>query len=89
VQQGPAPQGSGPFLLSAISRVALPLLSFTAEDHAVNWFNLSFVGWVIVIIALALGAYMMHAPPVWIAIGALALLGIGIITSVSHAKPRI
>jgi hypothetical protein len=55
----------------------------------VNWFNLAFVGWVIVIIALALAAYMMHAPVVWIAIGALALLGVGIITSVSRAKPRL
>jgi hypothetical protein len=55
----------------------------------VNWFNLAFVGWVIVIIAVALAAYMLKAPPVWIAIGSLALLGIGIITSVSHAKPRI
>jgi hypothetical protein len=55
----------------------------------VNWFNLAFVGWVIVIIALALAAYMMKAPPVWIAIGSLALLGVGIITSVSKAKPRI
>jgi len=55
----------------------------------VNWFNLSFVGWVILIAAVAIAAYMMHAPVVWIAIGALALLGIGIIMSVNHAKPRI
>ena len=54
-----------------------------------NWFNLSFVGWVILIAALAIGAYKLGAPPVWIAIGALALLGIGIIYSVSHSKPRI
>lgn len=54
-----------------------------------NWFNLAFVGWIIVIIALALGAYKLGAPPVWIAIGALALLGIGMITSVSRARPRI
>lgn len=54
-----------------------------------NWFNLSFAGWVIVIVALALAAHMLGAPTVWIAIGALALLGIGIITSVSHSRPRI
>lgn len=54
-----------------------------------NWFNLSFVGWVIVIAAVSLGAYKLGAPPIWIAIGALALLGIGIIMSVNHAKPRI
>ena len=54
-----------------------------------NWFNLSFVGWVILIAALAIAAYMLHAPVVWIAIGALALLGIGIIVSVSKSKPQI
>lgn len=54
-----------------------------------NWFNLSFVGWVIVIIAGAIGAYKLGADPIWIGIGALALLGIGIITSVKASKPRI
>lgn len=54
-----------------------------------NWFNLSFIGWVIVIIALAIAAYMLRAPLVWIGIGSLALLGIGIIMSVSKSKPQI
>lgn len=52
-----------------------------------NWFNLSFVGWIVLIIALALAAYLLHAPLKWIGIGALALIGIGMIASVSHAKP--
>jgi len=55
----------------------------------VNWFNLSFIGWLILITALAIAAYMMHAPVIWIAICALALIGVGIITSVKSAKPRI
>jgi len=55
----------------------------------VNWFNLALVGWIILIAAVCIAAYMMHAPPIWIAIGALALLGIGVITSVSKSKPRI
>jgi hypothetical protein len=55
----------------------------------VNWFNLALVGWIIVIIALAIAAYMMHAPPIWIAIGALALLGIGVISSVTRSKPQV
>ncbi len=59
------------------------------EDVAVNWFNLSFVGWVILIAALAIAAYKLGVQQVWIAIGALAMLGIGIIYSVSHSKPRI
>jgi hypothetical protein len=54
---------------------------------AVNWFNLSFAGWIVVIAALVLAAYKMHMQPVWIGISALALLGIGIIASVNHSKP--
>lgn len=51
-----------------------------------NWFNLALVGWIILIIAIAIAAYMLHVPRVWIGIGALALLGIAIITSVSKSK---
>ena len=54
-----------------------------------NWFNLSFIGWLIVIIALGLVAWRYGAPPFWIGVGALLLLGVGIITSVKHSKPRI
>jgi hypothetical protein len=69
--------------------MALQLLSRLAGGTAVNWFNLSFIGWVILIIAVCIAAYMLHAPTVWIAIGALALLGVGIIVSVSKSKPQI
>jgi hypothetical protein len=65
------------------------LLSFAPEVDRVNWFNLSIVGWIIVIIALAIAAYMLHMTAIWIAIGALALLGIGIIASVAKSKPQV
>ncbi|HEV8661288.1 MAG TPA: hypothetical protein VGS96_22005 [Thermoanaerobaculia bacterium] len=54
-----------------------------------NWFNLSLIGWVILIVAGVIAAYMLHAPRIWIAIGALALLGVAVITSVKHSKPQI
>lgn len=54
-----------------------------------NWFNLSFIGWIVVIVALGLVAWKFDVEPFWIGIGALLLLGVGIITSVKHAKPRI
>ncbi len=54
-----------------------------------NWFNLAIVGWLIVIVALALAAYKLHMPAIWIAIGALALLGIGIISAVGKSKPQV
>jgi hypothetical protein len=55
----------------------------------VSWFNLSFIGWLIVIVALGLVAYKFDVPGFWIGIGALLLLGVGIITSVKASKPRI
>jgi hypothetical protein len=55
----------------------------------VNWFNLSVLGWVILIAAIAIAAYMLHVPKLWIAIGTLGLLGIGIIASAAKSKPRI
>jgi len=54
----------------------------------VNWFNLSFIGWLIVIAALGLVAYRYNVQPFWIGIGALLLVGVGIITSVKSSKPR-
>lgn len=54
-----------------------------------NWFNLSFIGWIILIIALAVGAYLLNAPLQWIGVGVLALVGIGMIFSVKYSKPRI
>jgi len=70
--------------------MARPLLSPDGKGGTtVNWFNLSLVGWVIIIVAGAIAAYRFGADPIWVAIGALLLLGIGVITSVKNAKPRV
>lgn len=52
-----------------------------------NQFNLSVLGWAILIVAIAIAAYMLHAPTLWIAIATLALLGIGIIASAAKSEP--
>ena len=44
------------------------------------------LGVVIVVGALAYGAYMLHAPPAWIAIGALIVIGFGIMGAVSKTQ---
>ncbi len=69
--------------------MAFPLLSLLFGGAPVNWFNLALVGWIILIAALAIAAYMMHAPVIWIAIGALALLGIAVISAVGKSKPQV
>lgn len=54
-----------------------------------NWFNLSLVGWLVLIVALIIAALQFDVPRLWIAIGALAIFGLAIITSVKHSKPKI
>ncbi|MBW3563757.1 MAG: hypothetical protein KY459_03435 [Acidobacteria bacterium] len=51
-----------------------------------RWFNISLVGWIILIIAIAVAAHLMGAPPVWIGVGALALIGIAVIMSVNKSE---
>ncbi|HJU65992.1 MAG TPA: hypothetical protein VJ596_09955 [Gemmatimonadaceae bacterium] len=46
------------------------------------------MGFLIVIAGLAIAAYLLNVPPLWIAIGALVLLGIGVVTATSRTKHR-
>jgi hypothetical protein len=51
-------------------------------------FGTYFAGFLIVIIGLSIAAFLMGAPPVWIAVGATVLLGLGIVMATSRTKPR-
>ena len=51
-----------------------------------NWFSLALVGWVLLIIALAIGAYLLGVPPVWIGVGALGLIGFAVIVSAKNSS---
>ncbi|MEO8217920.1 MAG: hypothetical protein ABI718_12635 [Acidobacteriota bacterium] len=51
-----------------------------------KWFNLSLVGWIILIIAMGIAAYFVHVPVKWIGVGVLALIGIGVIVSVGKSS---
>ena len=51
-------------------------------------FALYLAGYVILVVGLTLGAYLMHVPPRWIGVGIVVLLGIGIMTAVSTTRRR-
>jgi positive regulator of sigma E activity len=51
-------------------------------------FQTYLLGFIILVIGLVIAAYLLHAPPLWIAVGAIVLIGIGIITATNHTKPR-
>ncbi len=51
-------------------------------------FNTYIVGFVVLIIGLAIGAYLLNAPTTWIAVGVIVLLGIGILSASSRTKQK-
>jgi uncharacterized membrane protein YiaA len=51
-------------------------------------FSLYLVGYVVLIIGLALGAHLLHVPPRWIAVGVICLTGFGILSAVSATRHR-
>lgn len=51
-------------------------------------FGVYLIGFIILTIGLALGAYLAGAPPTWIAIGVVVLLGIGILMAVTRTQAK-
>jgi hypothetical protein len=49
-------------------------------------FGLYLLGFIILVVGLALGAHVMGAPPIWIAIGVICLVGIGILSAVKRTQ---
>lgn len=49
-------------------------------------FGLYMVGFIVLIIGLALGAYLLHVPAMWIGVGVIVLVGIGILTGVTSTR---
>jgi urea transporter len=49
-------------------------------------FSLYLVGFIILIIGLALGAHLAGMPTLWIAVGVICLLGIGILSAVKKTQ---
>jgi positive regulator of sigma E activity len=44
-------------------------------------FQTYLVGFIILIVGLAVAAYLLGAPPVWIAVGLIIMIGIGIMAA--------
>ena len=49
-------------------------------------FGIYLVGYLVLIIGLALGAHLMHVPGNWIGIGVIVMVGIGIISGVTRTR---
>ncbi len=51
-------------------------------------FGTYLLGFILLVIGLAIGAYLLNVPPTWIAVGVVVLLGIGIMAATNRTKPR-
>ena len=51
-------------------------------------FTIYLVGYILLILGLAIGANMMHIPPRWIGVGVLVMAGLGILTGVARTRQR-
>jgi hypothetical protein len=51
-------------------------------------FGIYVAGYLIVIAGLAYGAVLMHVPAHWIAVGAIVLAGLGLVTGVKATRQK-
>ena len=51
-------------------------------------FGIYIVGYLILIIGLAVGANLLHLPPKWIGVGVVSLVGVAIIHGVTATRQR-
>jgi uncharacterized membrane protein YiaA len=51
-------------------------------------FGIFIVGYIILIVGLAIGAHLLHVPNKWIGVGALCLIGLAIIHGVTATRHK-
>jgi hypothetical protein len=51
-------------------------------------FGLYAAGFAIIIIGLIYGAHLVHVPAEWIAVGAIIMIGVGILTGVKATRQK-
>jgi len=51
-------------------------------------FGLYVIGFAILLGGLGYGAYLLHVPQTWIIVGALIIVGIGVMSAVTRTKHR-
>ncbi|HET9424339.1 MAG TPA: hypothetical protein VFO55_03125 [Gemmatimonadaceae bacterium] len=51
-------------------------------------FSTYLIGYIIFVIGLAVAAVLLNVPPLWVGVGVVVLLGIGIMMATRKEKPR-
>ena len=51
-------------------------------------FSTYLIGFIVLIIGLAIAAILLGVSPIWVTVGAIVLIGIGIVTATTRTKPK-
>lgn len=51
-------------------------------------FGTYLIGFVVLIVGLAVAAFLLGAPPMWIGVGVIVMIGIGILSATSRTKQK-
>jgi uncharacterized membrane protein YiaA len=52
------------------------------------WFGIYLVGYITIIVGLAIGAHLLNAPGQWIGVGVLCLVGVAIVHGVTATRQK-
>ena len=58
------------------------------EGEGAMSFGIYVVGFIVMIVGLALGANLLHVPPRWIGVGVVVLVGLGILSGVAKTRQK-
>jgi uncharacterized membrane protein YiaA len=59
-----------------------------AEGNRMSSFGTYLVGFLVVILGLAFAAYLLNAPPMWIGVGVIVMIGLGIVMATTRTRPK-
>lgn len=66
----------------------LPLSPPTQPPTPMTSFSTYLIGFIVLIVGLAMAAWLLNVPPTWIAVGVVVLIGLGILMATSRTKPK-
>jgi uncharacterized membrane protein YiaA len=64
------------------------IVATSADEKKMSSFGTYLIGFIILIVGLAIAAYLLNVPTMWIAVGAIVLIGIGILMATSRTKMK-
>jgi hypothetical protein len=73
---------------SARSAPQLPTSIATPTAEPMSSFSTYLIGFVILILGVAIGAYLLNVPTIWIVVGVIILIGLGVLTATSRTKMK-